>query len=277
MPADLDDVLAGAASDPTAPLDVDELWDAGRRRRRRRHLSVAAGGIATVAIAAVVLTTVDLGGAPATPEVAPLAPADDSADADEAAEAERLASEEAERQAAREAAELERQEQQTRETEEAERQAAEELAAVEEARRQAEEELQAAEEAAEQERAEQQAASSPAPDPAALADPCASYEDRRGDAFIGVVGPVSQQQVTDTIELVGCASVFEGTVRYRVLAAGNVVVDDFTTATFGGPELGEFRETVSVPTSGALTLQVFWDDAADGSERGLVEIELVRP
>lgn len=275
MPADLDDVLAGAASDPTAPVDVDELWGAGRRRRRGRHLSAAAGGLAVVAIAAVALTTVDLGGAPGTPEVAPLAPAEEG---DEGVEerAERLETEEAERRAEEERAQLE---QERLAIEEAERRAAAELAQLEEERRAVEAERQAreAQEQARRAQAEEEVAASPRPDPAAVEDPCAAFEDRRGEAFVEVVTPVAGQQVVDEVELVGCASVYEGTVRYRVLAGDDVVVDDFTTATYGGPELGEFRETVDVASAGPLTLQVFWDSPADGSEQGLVEVELARP
>jgi hypothetical protein len=93
-------------------------------------------------------------------------------------------------------------------------------------------------------------------------------------AFIDVVGPVDGQVVDGEVDLVGCSSVYEGTVRYRVLSGDSVVVDSFTTATAGGPELGEFREEIQLPGTGSYTLEVFWDSPADGSEQDLVAIDV---
>lgn len=117
----------------------------------------------------------------------------------------------------------------------------------------------------------------PEPDPARLEDPCAEHEGREGEAFLDVVAPVDGQRVEGEVRLVGCASVPEGTVRYRLLdAGGETLADDFTTATYGGPELGEFDETVGVDATGEATLEVFWDSPAEGEgERDLVEIDLV--
>jgi hypothetical protein len=78
--------------------------------------------------------------------------------------------------------------------------------------------------------------------------------------------------VAERVELVGCASVYEATVRYRLVdAAGRVLVDEFTTASAAGPELGEFRASVRLDdVTGALTVEAFWEDAADGRERDVV-------
>jgi hypothetical protein len=96
------------------------------------------------------------------------------------------------------------------------------------------------------------------------------------DVFVDVAGPVSGQQVGSSFELVGCANVYEATVRYRLVGSGGSV-DSFTTATCGTGCVGEFRETISVPVgSGPLTLEVFWDSPADGSERDKVTIPLGR-
>lgn len=127
----------------------------------------------------------------------------------------------------------------------------------------------------------------PEPDPALMEDPCGPYEDHFDEfgmpvpgtpgetdpVVIDVVSPVDGQQVADVIELVGCSRVFEATVSYRLLGPdGEVLVDHFTTATAGGPMIGEFRETIPVEATGELTVEVFWADAADGADRDLVAI-----
>ncbi len=122
----------------------------------------------------------------------------------------------------------------------------------------------------------------PEPDAAAMEDPCAAHEGQEDGLVIDVVSPVDGQHVTGEIELVGCARVFEATVRYRLRGHdGEPIVDTFTTATAGGPAIGEFRETIEVTATGVLTLEVFWDDPATGSEaaddpeRDLVTVEIV--
>jgi hypothetical protein len=120
----------------------------------------------------------------------------------------------------------------------------------------------------------------PEPDPAALAAPCADHEDRTGEAFIELVAPVQDQQVADEVTIVGCSNVYEATVSWRLLdAAGTTVDEGFTTAECGSGCVGAFEETIELDadaTAGStLELQVFWEDAADGSDRDLVEVELV--
>jgi hypothetical protein len=273
MSTDLEKLLGDAASDPTTPIDPDQLWAAGRRRRWMRRAG-AAGGTA-VLVAAVALAGVNLAG-PGTPDIAPLAQDEASSDGDGTG----IVDDENAQELARE---LERQRlEDLREQAEADRRAAEEEArrqaeaapeAEEELQAQAEEESQRVEESAE----EAAPTTSPAPDPALVADPCAPHQGREGDVFIAVAGPVGGQQVGSSFELVGCANVYEATVRYRVTGSGGVLVDGFTTATCGTGCVGEFRETVTVPAgSGSLTLDVFWDSPKDGSEQSKVTIPLER-
>jgi hypothetical protein len=120
----------------------------------------------------------------------------------------------------------------------------------------------------------------PEPDPVALADPCADHEDRTGEAFIELVAPVQDQQVDDEVTIVGCSNVYEATVSWRLLAADGATLDEgFTTAECGSGCVGAFEETIELDADATaestLGLEVFWEDAADGSDRDLVEVELV--
>jgi hypothetical protein len=119
----------------------------------------------------------------------------------------------------------------------------------------------------------------PEPDPAALAEPCAGHEDRTGEAFIELVAPVEDQQVSDQVTIVGCSNVNEATVSWRLLDGEGATVDEgFTTAECGSGCVGAFEETIELGDDATaeptLALQVFWEDAADGSDRDLVEVEL---
>lgn len=121
---------------------------------------------------------------------------------------------------------------------------------------------------------------SPEPDPEQVAAPCAERDEQAMDAFIDVASPVEGQHVQGEVDLVGCSSVFEGTVRYVLVADdGEELVDDFTTAECGGPCVGEFATTVDLAEAeghATVTLRVFWDSPAEGGgEEDLQEIELV--
>jgi hypothetical protein len=120
----------------------------------------------------------------------------------------------------------------------------------------------------------------PEPDPAALEEPCADHGDRTGEAFIELVAPVQDQQVADEVTIVGCSNVYEATVSWRLLDADGAILDEgFTTAECGSGCVGAFEESIELDTDATaeptLELQVFWQDAADGSDRDLVEVELV--
>jgi hypothetical protein len=127
---------------------------------------------------------------------------------------------------------------------------------------------------------EDAAGEGPQPDPEALADPCAAHQGRETDAFLDLVAPVQDQQVTDEVTIVGCSNVHEATVSWRLLDGDGRSLDEgFTTAECGSGCVGAFEETIELDdtatTEPYLELQVFWVDAADGSDRDLTEVGLV--
>jgi hypothetical protein len=298
MPADLEELLR--TPDPTTVPDVEALWDAGRRRRRRRLAATTAAGFGGTAAVVVGVVALAAGQQIAVPEIEPLAPpaevttpapspepepgedagratagtdgsAAEATDVPELRDGWGLSEEEA-----RVIAELERVQRERAAIEALEERVAEEAAA---ARSTAEPGATSTDITTGSTSGSTSAApAGPTPDPGRVAAPCAAHAGSTPSVFIDVVSPVAGQSVGASFDLVGCASVYEGTVRYRVLdGAGRTVVDRFTTATAGGPELGEFRETVRVGADGPLTLHVFWDSPADGEgERDLQVIRLQR-
>jgi hypothetical protein len=120
----------------------------------------------------------------------------------------------------------------------------------------------------------------PQPDADLLADPCEPHVDREDEAFLDVVSPAQDQQVSEGITLVGCSNVFEATVQWRLLDGDGRTLDEgFTTAECGSGCVGAFEEDIPLAGDAAdepyLYLQVFWEDMADGSERDLVEVGVV--
>lgn len=121
----------------------------------------------------------------------------------------------------------------------------------------------------------------PEPDPSRVEDPCAEREGEELEAFLDVVSPVDGQHVGEEVELVGCANVPEGTVRYRVTSPdGDELLDEFTTAECGGPCVGEYATTLDLggldDDHDRVTLEVFWDSPADdGGEEDVTRAELV--
>jgi hypothetical protein len=119
------------------------------------------------------------------------------------------------------------------------------------------------------------------PDDPALADPCADHRDRTDEAFVELLSPIDDEVVRDELQLIGCSNVPEATVSYRLLDGDGVTLaEGFTTAECGTGCVGAFAETVdlaAVLTEAGATdepvvyVQVFWEDAADGAERGLTE------
>jgi hypothetical protein len=268
MSVDLGDLLRQAGGDPSAPVDPDDIWRRGRRRRRLRAAAASAAGLAVVAV----LVAVPLIGGPGLqPVIEPLAPdepapAEDDATADDAGEdtspTEDIVP--------------------TDDTTTGEDIVAPEGPTDDELHALEQQLLDEASEQVQERQAEAEEQASAQPDPARVADPCAVHEGGEMRAFIDVVAPVDGQQVGAIIDLVGCSSVYEGTIQYRIVdTAGNTLLEDFTTATAGGPEIGEFRETIEIPTTGELYLEVYWADAAsgdeqhpDGPERDLVRIAI---
>jgi hypothetical protein len=254
MRADLDELLAEAGREPTTHLDPDEIWARGRRRRAIRRASTALAGVAGVVVLGLAVTSFAVGGT-AVPEVEPLAPPTE----DEVAEDVEAATDEA----SDDAEPAEPGPPPDRAPADGAPSAGDDVAEEPPADAGQTESLDAPAEPA---------PAPPEPDPAAVADPCAAHQGRDLSPFVDLVSPVDGQVVAERVELVGCASVYEATVRYRLVdAAGRVLVDEFTTASAAGPELGEFRASVRLDdVTGALTVEAFWEDAADGRERDVV-------
>ncbi len=240
MSVDLGDLLRRSSSGPGAPLDPDDVWARGRKRRRTRLALTSAAGVVAIGVLAVAPLT--LLGSP-QPVVEPLGPVEQEAPSDPTDEPDDSATVEPEETEtdpigeASPAAPVTEDDDATEEPGDGTSPAETEVA--------------------------------PGPDPDRLADPCAVHEGGEMRAFIDVVAPVEGQEVADTVDLVGCASVYEATVSYRLLdASRTVLIEWFTTATAGGPEIGEFRETIDLEgATGELTLEVYWADARDGSDR----------
>lgn len=253
MPTDLDTLLRDAGGDPTTPLDVDALWAGGRRRRTLRRLSTASGGLVGVAALVLVASSVLSGlEGPAVPQIEPMAPtagASTALDADATDDATTDATDEPST-SEQDAAEPQR--------------LGEEPAPLDGS-------TSGSAEASGDSLLDP--ASAPSPDPGRVTDPCAVHADGEMRAFIDVVSPVADQQVGGSFDLVGCSSVPEGTIRYRLSRGGTVVVDHVTTATAGGPGIGEFRETIPLSATGAHTLEVFWDSpVSDRPEQDLTTV-----
>lgn len=237
MSTELDDLFEEASPRSDRAPHVGRIWAGGRRRRRGRQAGALLGTLALIAVVGVAATSLD---GVRTPTV-------DTAAAPDAEEVEERAPEEP-------AFELEREPNELAEL------------VVPEPEPVAEQDPGDDADAGE-DVGEATGESAPEPDPARVAAPCAAHEGGSPDSFIDVVSPVDGQQASAAVELVGCARVYEATVRYRLTGPdGAVLSDSFTTATAGGPELGEFRETVAIG-QGRHTLEVFWDSPADGSER----------
>lgn len=249
MSVDLDDLLRSAGDGPRTALDPDEVWARGRRRRRVRLAATSAAGLAALAVLAVVPLT--LTGGP-TPVIEPIG--QDEGTTDDPTRAEDPVDGTTEEPTVSDDTVAPPEGPTSEELTEREQQA---LRSAEEAQRRAVEEAQDA-----------TTEPAPQPDPDRVADPCAVHEGGEMRVFIDVVSPVDGQRVDGEVALVGCASVYEGTIQYRIVDGDDVaLVEGFTTATAGGPDIGEFRETIAVPGTGARYLEVYWLDVATGSEQ----------
>jgi hypothetical protein len=120
----------------------------------------------------------------------------------------------------------------------------------------------------------------PEPDEAALEDPCAGHEDRTDEAFIEVVAPVAEQQVSaGAVELVGCSNVFEANVQWSLYDGDGLELDTgFTTAECGSGCVGAFVDSVPLDTAAGepfVELHVYAEDAEDGERQHVTAIPLV--
>jgi len=98
------------------------------------------------------------------------------------------------------------------------------------------------------------------------------------DAFLDQLNPVNVDSAASgagspPLVISGFANVFEATVSLEVLdAGGNVVHEDFTTATCGTGCWGFYSFNIDYPFTGGETIRVFWHSAEDGSPSDVVSI-----
>jgi spore germination protein GerM len=98
------------------------------------------------------------------------------------------------------------------------------------------------------------------------------------DAFLDQLNPVNLDAALSgsgdsPLAVTGFANVFEATVSLEVVdAAGNVVLEDFTTATCGTGCWGAFSFSIDYPFEGTETVRVFWHSAEDGSPSDVVSV-----
>ena len=78
------------------------------------------------------------------------------------------------------------------------------------------------------------------------------------------------------LTVTGLANVFEATVSLEVVDSdGNVVHEDFTTATCGTGCWGAFSFNIDYPFTGEETIRVFWHSPEDGSPSDVVTIPVL--
>ncbi len=99
------------------------------------------------------------------------------------------------------------------------------------------------------------------------------------DAAITVSLPKAGAQVSSPAQVQGTAMVFEANVQIRVRnAQGQVIGRDFTTATWGAPERGDYTAAISFTLTGGRqngTIEVFSESVMDGSEEDLVSVPVI--
>jgi hypothetical protein len=94
-------------------------------------------------------------------------------------------------------------------------------------------------------------------------------------APIVVDEPIHDARVSSPVKVSGAANVFEGTVNIRILDAnGDVLAEDFTTATCGSGCVGTYRTRVRfrVDQEQRGSIQVFESSAENGEPLHMVEI-----
>jgi hypothetical protein len=89
-----------------------------------------------------------------------------------------------------------------------------------------------------------------------------------------VESPLPGDEVSSPIRLLGTANVFEATVSLEVHdAAGNVILETFTTATSGTGTRGTFDTRLAVPDGeGEVTVVAFESSAEDGRPLHVAEV-----
>jgi hypothetical protein len=99
----------------------------------------------------------------------------------------------------------------------------------------------------------------------------ADFEDQAPAILVESVGP--GDELTSPARVRGTANTFEATLNLRLLDAdGEVLHDDFATATSGTGTRGTFDVTIEFDAQGPGTLVAYEHSAEDGSEINVVEI-----
>lgn len=115
------------------------------------------------------------------------------------------------------------------------------------------------------------AAASPTPSPTPRPTPLVSAK-----GAITVKEPASGDQVTSPLVIAGEASVFEATLRYRIVtSSGKVLAEGTTTATAGAPQKGTFKAEVAFEApyySESGFVEVFERSPKDGSVSEIVRV-----
>lgn len=102
----------------------------------------------------------------------------------------------------------------------------------------------------------------------------ADFEQQAPAILVESIGP--GDAVTSPLRVTGTANTFEATLNLRLVAGGGEVLhDDFVTATSGSGTRGTFEATIAFDASGPATLVAYERSAEDGSEINVVEIPVV--
>ena len=99
----------------------------------------------------------------------------------------------------------------------------------------------------------------------------ADFEDQSPAILVESVGP--GDAVSSPLRVTGTANTFEATLNLRVVdESGEVLYDDFATATSGTGTRGTFDETIEFDGEGPATLVAYERSAEDGTEINVVVI-----
>lgn len=100
------------------------------------------------------------------------------------------------------------------------------------------------------------------------------FEDQAPGILVESVGP--GDEVTSPLRVTGTANTFEATLNLRIVTDdGEVLHDDFATATSGTGTRGTFDVTIEFDGEGPATLVAYERSAEDGSEIKVVRIPIV--
>ncbi|GIW05304.1 MAG: hypothetical protein KatS3mg060_0109 [Dehalococcoidia bacterium] len=90
---------------------------------------------------------------------------------------------------------------------------------------------------------------------------------------IVVTSPQAGATVSSPVRITGTASVFEGTVQFRIKDVnGQTIGQGVATASQGAPGRGTFSAEIAYRGSGPGTIEVFSQSPRDGSDQFLVRI-----